>query len=168
MYNPPTAQGPTDWSVRVLDVRRQTAAEVTRLGRLLARPPLPLAQRAKRPASRPRSLTLSLLPSWTTRYGFAAHPGAAPVATLKFWRELYLDDVAQYGKAYITYGIRVWTKRSSTAIRQAHPRMHHKIPHSCCWRGFVHGGGHWLVSHARRHGVVFAHPSCASHLESGY
>ena len=56
-----TAQGPTDWSVRVLDVRRQTAAEVIRWGRLLARPPLPLAQHAKRPASRPRSLTLSLI-----------------------------------------------------------------------------------------------------------
>ncbi len=56
--------------------------------------------------------------SWAPRYGLAAHPGSAPVATLELWRELYLNNVAQYGKAYITYGIRVWTKGSSTAIRQ--------------------------------------------------
>ncbi len=36
-----TAQGPTDGSVRVLEARRQTAAEVTRLGRPLAKPLLP-------------------------------------------------------------------------------------------------------------------------------
>ena len=46
-----TAQGPTDWSVRVLDARRQTAAEVTRLGRPLASWPGRHyhSQRAKRP-----------------------------------------------------------------------------------------------------------------------
>ena len=47
--------------------------------------------------------------SWAPRYGLAAHPGSAPVATLELWREQYLDDVAQYEKAYITHGIRVWT-----------------------------------------------------------
>ena len=48
--------------------------------------------------------------SWAPRYGLAAHPGSAPVATLELWREQCIDDVAQYEKAYITHGIRVWTE----------------------------------------------------------
>ena len=47
---------------------------------------------------------------WVPRYGLAAYPGFAPVATLELWREQCIDDVAQYEKARITHGVRVWTE----------------------------------------------------------
>ncbi len=89
-----SAVGPTDQSLMVLRARREVQVELQQLGRLLAKPPLPLVRRAGRPRRQPKvtdedsykaarraaaEAAVQLSFSWAPLYGLAANSGSTPI-----------------------------------------------------------------------------------------
>ena len=119
-----SAVGPTDQSLMVLRARREVQVELQQLGRLLAKPPLPLVRRAGRPRRQPKvtdedsykaarraaaEAAVQLSFSWAPLYGLAANSGSTPMSTLDQWRQQCIGDIAEFEERYIMHGLRTWS-----------------------------------------------------------
>ena len=112
-----------DRSLRVLQCRLECAEDARRMGRALARPPLPAPRRGGKPRKQPvvvdpasdlavrrksAAVAVQLSFSWHPNWGLAARAGKLSPTLLEAWKEQCIQDVSIYEASVINQAVRTW------------------------------------------------------------